>query len=392
MSIKVSQAFERTSSNPIDATMALTKAQMLTINDNLMPDKYLTVCQDDGDIYLYDKTATPSAETGKFTKFEGGGSSSGISITKTLLAANWDANNQQSLTFDGYETSMGGVIGMPTNATAAQKEAYASAKINVYSQSGAVITFECDDVPAVDLPVTLYAGGGSGGGSADLPSGGTTGQALVKHSNADGDVEWGTINSIPDGGTTGQALVKASDTDKDVEWGTVKKSIEDNGTAVTDRDTVNFVDFDIEDDDTAGAEKTNVSAHRLTSGELAEICSTLPGAPTQYPKYSTTEQVVGEWIDGKPIYQKTVDFGALPNATTKNVPHGISNLDYIIEVYGVSSDGGSIQANLPYVNPASLSNAVSIKINGSNIQIITASNMSTFTKTYVTLRYTKTTD
>ena len=107
--------------------------------------------------------------------------------------------------------------------------------------------------------------------------------------------------------------------------------------------------------------------------------------------YSTDEKIVGVWLEGKPLYQKTVNFGALPNATTKNVPHGISNLDYVVEIYGVSSDG-SIQAYLPYVNPSSLSNAVSIKINGSNIQIVTASNMSTFTKTYVTLRYTKTTD
>ena len=74
MSINVSQAFHRTSANPIDDTLALTKAEMLLVNDNLMPSKYLTICQDDGYIYLYNKSATPSVTTGKFTKFEGGGS------------------------------------------------------------------------------------------------------------------------------------------------------------------------------------------------------------------------------------------------------------------------------------------------------------------------------
>ena len=73
MAINVSQAFHRTSANPVDESMALTKAQMLTVNDNLMPAYYLTICQDDGFIYLYDKTATPSGTTGKFKKFEGGG-------------------------------------------------------------------------------------------------------------------------------------------------------------------------------------------------------------------------------------------------------------------------------------------------------------------------------
>ena len=194
MPINVSQAFHRTSANPVDESMALTKAQMLTVNDNLMPAYYFTICQDDGKIYLYDKSATASATTGKFKEFEGGGGgggTSGVIIDATLTAAGWNSSNQQTVTFTGYESSMGGVIGMPVAATAAQKEAYAEAKINVISQSGTSFTFECEEVPSIDLPVTLYAGGGSGGGGgADLPSGGTIGQALVKKSSTDGDVEW----------------------------------------------------------------------------------------------------------------------------------------------------------------------------------------------------------
>lgn len=77
MAINLSQAFHRTSANAIDETLTLTKAEMLAVNDNLMPSKYLTVCQDDGYIYLYDKEATASQTTGKYTKFEGGGSGGG---------------------------------------------------------------------------------------------------------------------------------------------------------------------------------------------------------------------------------------------------------------------------------------------------------------------------
>lgn len=33
-------------------------------------------------------------------------------------------------------------------------------------------------------------------GSVSLPSGGTTGQALVKASNADGDVAWGDVSNV----------------------------------------------------------------------------------------------------------------------------------------------------------------------------------------------------
>ena len=91
MAINVSQAFHRTAALPIDDSQALTKAEMLTVNDNLMPSKYFTVCQDDGFFYMYDKSNTVDPETGKFRKFEGGGGSytagDGINI---------DSNNEIS--------------------------------------------------------------------------------------------------------------------------------------------------------------------------------------------------------------------------------------------------------------------------------------------------------
>lgn len=158
MAINVSQAFHRTSANPVDESMALTKAQMLTVNDNLMPDKYLTVCQDDGFIYLYDKSATPSVTTGKFTKFEGGGGggSSSAVYTATLQASGWNATTKkQTVTFTGYNGTDNGMIGVPTSATAAQKDAYCNAGISVDSQSTNQFTLVAKAVPSVDLPVIL---------------------------------------------------------------------------------------------------------------------------------------------------------------------------------------------------------------------------------------------
>lgn len=74
MAINVSQAFKRTSANPIDDSLTLSKAQMVAVNDNLQPAKWFTICADDGYIYLYDKTNEADPTTGKFRKFEGGGS------------------------------------------------------------------------------------------------------------------------------------------------------------------------------------------------------------------------------------------------------------------------------------------------------------------------------
>lgn len=71
--IEVGFQFVRKSANPIDATLVLTKAQMVSIDDNLMPEVYFAACKDDKKLYIYDKSATPSTETGKFKKLEGGG-------------------------------------------------------------------------------------------------------------------------------------------------------------------------------------------------------------------------------------------------------------------------------------------------------------------------------
>lgn len=103
MAIKVSQAFSRTSANPIDESLTLTKAQMKTVNDNLMPSKYFTVGQDDGYVYLYDKSNTVDPDTGKYRKFEGGGSGGASSMSDlddVLLTALADG---QTLIWDDSE-------------------------------------------------------------------------------------------------------------------------------------------------------------------------------------------------------------------------------------------------------------------------------------------------
>ena len=53
-----------------------------------------------------------------------------------------------------------------------------------------------------------------------LPSGGSKGQALIKNSTDTGDASWQDIVALPKGGTTGQVLVKNSGTDGDAIWST----------------------------------------------------------------------------------------------------------------------------------------------------------------------------
>ena len=87
MAINVSQAFHRTSANSIDDTLTLTKAQMLAVNDNLMPSFYFTIGQDDGFLYLYAKSNEVDVETGKFRTFEGGGGGQQIQVEELPTAS-----------------------------------------------------------------------------------------------------------------------------------------------------------------------------------------------------------------------------------------------------------------------------------------------------------------
>lgn len=113
-----------------------------------------------------------------------------------------------------------------------------------------------------------------------------------------------------------------------------------------------------------------------------------------YPNiYSSTETIIG--IDNdKPRYRKVIDFGALPNNTTKSVNHDISNLDMIkkVEINGYDSTN-SRWFPIPFVPAASMYGGISIatRITTTTIDINCSGDMSS-SSCEVTLEYTKTSD
>ena len=107
------------------------------------------------------------------------------------------------------------------------------------------------------------------------------------------------------------------------------------------------------------------------------------------PHYSTDETFTGKyWIDGKKIYRKVVDFGALTNNTSKTVAHNIQNISFVVNYYGMSTDGSE------WIGlPASWTTAsVGISVDPTNIIIRPYTDRRTYTTTYVVIEYTKTTD
>lgn len=108
--------------------------------------------------------------------------------------------------------------------------------------------------------------------------------------------------------------------------------------------------------------------------------------------YSTSEINTGKkWVDRKDIYRKVIDCGALPNATTKSVAHGITGYDNFVSISGFSRVAdGSTQIPLPYVSPSG--HNISVDMQGTNVVIGTDFDRTTYTNTYVILEYTKTTN
>ena len=111
--------------------------------------------------------------------------------------------------------------------------------------------------------------------------------------------------------------------------------------------------------------------------------------------YSTSERVIGTWIDGSILYEKTIDFGALPANTTKNVNHSILNLDIVTQIIATAtrpaSQGTYASIPVPSTHWETVGNQNEITITDTYITIRNHNaNASAFTKVYVTLKYTKT--
>lgn len=106
--------------------------------------------------------------------------------------------------------------------------------------------------------------------------------------------------------------------------------------------------------------------------------------------YSLTEQETPfKWIDGKTIYKKTVNFGALPNNSSIGVNHGIDGLGMLCHFYGVTYNPTSgIRRPLPSVGTTA-AQVVQASIDNSQVWLATASNLSAFSQTYITFYYTK---
>lgn len=102
------------------------------------------------------------------------------------------------------------------------------------------------------------------------------------------------------------------------------------------------------------------------------------------------EIFTGQYLQNKPIYEKMIECGSLPNKTTKTVSTGLSGLDYfwINPANSMAFNGGATYP-VPFSDNSNY-NAISVRLtgHGSTITIVTANDWSGYAG-IISVKYTK---
>ena len=140
--------------------------------------------------------------------------------------------------------------------------------------------------------------------------------------------------------------------------------------------------------------KAAYEAARQAGTMPTDVLVAITDDEVSYDHYSTDETFTGMyWIDGKKIYRKVVDTGALPDSTNKAVAHNVSNIDTIIKTYGFaySTDANKTTIPLPYTNAGGTN--VVLYANKNTIYLKDTENLSSgYPYSYSIIEYTKTND
>lgn len=114
------------------------------------------------------------------------------------------------------------------------------------------------------------------------------------------------------------------------------------------------------------------------------------GSGSEWHEYSIEEKVVGKWIDGKPLYEKTIYIASVTSGTSYQ--HNISNVKdiSIYEIRAKRNTGWYSSGHIFQDGRNNITESFSIIPSSTVLYAYLFGN--TITDCYVTVRYTKTTD
>lgn len=171
--------------------------------------------------------------------------------------------------------------------------------------------------------------------------------------------------------------------------------LDSSGTAAAQESNLQFTGLSVTDDSANG--KTEVAGEGLNAesiNDIAEANSTVPAVVIgDANNYSTSEKVIGKWIDGKPLYQKTYinNTGTITDEESTIQVASVTNLN-ITNVYGYCSFGNSRNnvAQIGFYRTTS-NYVVSSAVSGYLVLRIAGSHFAN-SEYAITIQYTKTTD
>lgn len=106
--------------------------------------------------------------------------------------------------------------------------------------------------------------------------------------------------------------------------------------------------------------------------------------PSSYSFTSSTN------VTYRSIFRKTIDVGALPNAGTTTIPHGITVDENftLVQLWGAATKPTSAFSSipLPYSSPT-LNQNIKLNMDATNINITTAIDYSSYTTVFATVEY-----
>ena len=94
------------------------------------------------------------------------------------------------------------------------------------------------------------------------------------------------------------------------------------------------------------------------------------------------------WQDGKSIYTKTVSLGTLTQGATNTIAHGITTIDWLVNVIVSARNATPSRRVIGYSSPT-IANTASIDVNNTNIVIVTGATFGAGFVAWATLYYTK---
>lgn len=133
--------------------------------------------------------------------------------------------------------------------------------------------------------------------------------------------------------------------------------LDNDGTAMAEEPNLQFKGLDVTDNSTDGV--TEVESIGLNQDSLDDVTDGSIGNEiiNNGMVYSTNEQIVGKWIDGKPIYQKTITglnitgaWNGQYNYVFENNNPLIENVDKFVFSIAYLTSGAAISIGLTSTN------------------------------------------